>query len=61
MIGRLKQALQIKNLTAIKSLASELLANPETQMLGQQVNDYASAFNFAKLRELAEQLEQSSG
>jgi len=55
MADELKQALQIKNLTAIKALGKKLISQPETQQLGQRVTEYASAFDFAKLKELADQ------
>lgn len=60
MMQRLKSALQIKNMTALKQMAEELRGDPETQLLGTQVMDFVNRFDFQKLEELAQQLEHAS-
>ncbi len=60
MMQRLKSALQIKNMTALKQVAEELASDSETQRLGQQVMEFVSQFNFQKLNDLAQRLEQES-
>ncbi len=59
-IAMLTEALQIKNMTALKNLASELMEDPETRQLGEKIAMFVSDFNFKQLNQLAKQLEQSS-
>jgi CheY-like chemotaxis protein len=61
LVERLSQALSIKNLTAIKSLAGELSARPETAELGERVLALARGFDFEKLDELLQELERHHG
>jgi hypothetical protein len=56
-VGRLRDALQIKNLTAMKILAEELAADPVTMHAGQELAARMRAFDFAGLDALADQWE----
>lgn len=60
MMQRLKGALQIKNMTALKQMAEELMEDSETQLFGKQVMEFVSRFDFQKLNELAQRLERES-
>ena len=57
MADRLKQALKIKNLTAIKGLAAELIDDPTTNEIGQKISELASSFDFTQLTKLLNELE----
>ena len=57
---RLRRALRVKNLTAIKGIARELAAEPTTASLGEEIVRLAAAFNFSALAELLDRLEQEN-
>jgi signal transduction histidine kinase/CheY-like chemotaxis protein len=59
-VKRLRDALEIKNLTAIKALSEELAANPATAAAGRELGAKMRAFDFAGLDRLADQWEASS-
>lgn len=59
-ITELTEALQIKNMTALKNLASELMEDLETHHLGEKIAGFVSDFNFKQLNQLAKQLEKPS-
>ena len=59
-ITELTEALQIKNMTALKNLASELMEDLETRQLGEKIAGFVSDFNFKQLNQLAKQLEKPS-
>ncbi|MGI9518730.1 MAG: PAS domain S-box protein [Pirellulaceae bacterium] len=59
-LDRLKQALEIKNLTAITGVAMELKADGSTHKLGEQIHECVSSFDFARLKKLVSQLEAAS-
>ena len=60
IIEQLRKALQIKNLTAIKTLAEEIIEQPTTKAIGVEILECAIAFNFARLNELLDQMENPS-
>jgi hypothetical protein len=57
-LGRVKQALRIKNVTALKSIARELAEAPETRELGREIEQLAGHFSFTALTELLAHLER---
>ncbi len=57
-LARLRNALRIKNLTAIKALAAELSAASATAPLGEEIAKLAQAFHFDRLSSLLDDLEQ---
>jgi signal transduction histidine kinase len=57
-LARLRSALRIKNLTAIKALAAELSAASATAPLGEEIAKLAQAFHFDRLSSLLDDLEQ---
>lgn len=60
ILGRLKEALKIKNLTAINTVADELKKEPETAVFGEGVTKCARGFDFAGLEELMVEAESRS-
>jgi len=58
---RLRDALRIKNLTAIKAVAQQLSADPGTVTVGERINKLARAFDFEQLANVIEDLEKSHG
>ena len=60
-LERLRNALRIKNLTAIKAVAEQLAADPGTVTIGNKINKLARAFDFKQLTNLLEDREQGHG
>jgi CheY-like chemotaxis protein len=61
VIDRLRQALSIKNLTVIKSVADELSAATATCDAGKHIHKLVRAFDFNQLDEFVQQLERNHG
>jgi signal transduction histidine kinase/CheY-like chemotaxis protein len=61
LLTRLREALRIKNLTAIKAVAAELSAQGPTAATGAEIGKLVSMFDFARLAELVDKLEQNDG
>jgi signal transduction histidine kinase/DNA-binding response OmpR family regulator len=61
LLTRLREALRIKNLTAIKAVAAELSAQGTTAAAGAEIGKLASTFDFGRLAKLVDKLEQSDG
>jgi CheY-like chemotaxis protein len=60
-LDRLRQALAIKNLTAIKTVADDLSAGPGTSDVGKRIHTLVRTFDFKGLDELVQELEQKHG
>jgi signal transduction histidine kinase/CheY-like chemotaxis protein len=60
-LERLRNALRIKNLTAIKAVAEQLSTDSGTAAVGEKINKLARAFDFKQLANLVEGLEQAHG
>ena len=58
---RLRDALQIKNLTAIKAVANKLIDDPATKHVGEQIWQHAAAFDFLRLTTLLDEMEKHRG
>ncbi len=58
VIERLRNALRIKNLTALNAIAGELSAESDTATVGTKIANLADAFEFKGLADLLDQLEQ---
>jgi CheY-like chemotaxis protein len=58
-IQRLRDAMRIKNVTAIKGVARDLSAERDTAALGADIDRLAGAFDFRTLAELLDTLEQN--
>jgi CheY-like chemotaxis protein/anti-sigma regulatory factor (Ser/Thr protein kinase) len=60
-LERLRAALRIKNLTAIKAVARELSSAPATAAVGDEIARLATAFDFRRLADLLNELENNDG
>lgn len=56
-LEKFRAALKIKNLTALKSIAEELAADPATKPAGESIGNLVRAFDFKGLDALADKLE----
>jgi len=61
LIDRLDKALRIKNLTAIKAVAQELSAQPNTAAAGAEITESVQAFDFGRLTKLLDRLKKGDG
>ena len=52
MLTKLRKALEVKNLTAIKNIAKTLNAQPETAAIGKEILQHVQKFDFEGLKEL---------
>lgn len=60
-LGQLREALAIKNLTAIKSVAEELADGDGAALAGERILQYVRAFDFNGLNRFIEELERRNG
>jgi len=60
-VRRLRDALRIKNVTALKAVAGELSARAATAAVGEEIATLAGSFDFQKLTGLLEDLERGNG
>jgi PAS domain S-box-containing protein len=59
LVAQLRQALKIKNLTAIKAVAKKAMADPKSNEIGEQIEEHAATFDFQRLAELLSELEKT--